>query len=180
MLRKFSVLILFIILGVVSNAQLTKGNWLVGGSGSYKSEKSNDGVFSQKALNINPNVGYFLIDKFAVGIKPGLGYTEYKFGNTNKSTTLMFGPFFRYYFLSSTNQVNLFAEGTYQYANQKPNNQSYNIYTAKAGPVIYFNQSVGLEFTFEYSYLGGDPNYTFPKRFTIGAGLQIHLEKDKI
>jgi hypothetical protein len=178
MLRKFSVLVLFIILGVASKAQLTKGNWLVGGSGSYMSEKSNDGAVGYKLLTITPNIGYFLADKFALGIKSGLSYSEFKTENTRNSTTLLFGPFLRYYFMPTTNQVNLFAEGTYQYANEKPTKQTYNIYTAKAGPVIYFNQSVGLELTFEYSYLGSNPNITYSNRFSIGAGLQIHLEKD--
>ncbi|MFK5108799.1 hypothetical protein ACI394_30215, partial [Klebsiella pneumoniae] len=65
-----------------SNAQITKGNWLVGGSGSLRSintSNSSPGIStSSKRLDIiiSPSIGYFIIDKFALGLRAS--YNKYK------------------------------------------------------------------------------------------------------
>ena len=53
-------------------------------------------------------------------------------------------------------------------------------FPALAGPVVFFNSSVGLEFLLGYSYSMEDIE-TFLKQvrkgFQIAVGFQIHLEK---
>ena len=60
-----------------SFAQLEKGTKLVGGSGSfysYTENYSNNQSYSQTAkytnIDLNVTMGYFIIDKLVVGIKP--------------------------------------------------------------------------------------------------------------
>jgi hypothetical protein len=71
-------LILFSLLSSFAiQAQITKGNFLVGGSGyfsKYKSTIVNDNSGeAQKGvgLQIAPNIGYFVVDNFVTGL--GLG-----------------------------------------------------------------------------------------------------------
>lgn len=186
MLRKFSVLVLFIILGVVSNAQLTKGNWLVGGSGSYISNKYSTTDQKTKKITVAPNIGYFLLDKLPVGIKAN--YSLNKVINPNgtnaKDESFVVGPFCRYYFLKEDKLVNFFVEGNYAFgfynitAGGSFKDGSVRNYSILAGPVIYFNSNVGLEFTIGYydnKYI--QPNIT-NSGMSINVGLQIHLEKN--
>lgn len=72
-----------------TNAQISEGNWLVGGSGSFLAYSKNRTVLSPastqnvKALRIqlSPSIGYFVKDKFAVGLKPTLYYETGRAGD---------------------------------------------------------------------------------------------------
>jgi hypothetical protein len=63
-----------------------------------------------------------------------------------------------------------------------PTKGSINTFSASAGPVIYFNSSVGMEFLLGYYsrkeviQQNGDI-INHQKGFQIGIGFQIHLEK---
>jgi hypothetical protein len=162
------------------NAQITKGNWMVGGDASFNNSKvindKDEIIGSGNGIRIFPNIGYFLIDKFAVGINGNFNY-----GKTNGSPSSIGyggGPFARYYFLKPEKTVNVFAEANYNYYTSKTqgfDSTNGSSYRFKAGPVIYFNSSVGLELTLNDS-TEKFSNYT-SKYFTVGFGFQIHLEK---
>lgn len=164
---------------VSANAQITKGNWMVGGDASFNNSKvindENEIIGSGNGIRIFPNIGYFLIDKFAIGINGNFNYG--KTSGASSNTSFGGGPFARYYFLKPEKRVNVFAEANYNYytsysqGNATTNSSSYRF---KAGPVIYFNSSVGLELTLNYS--SEKFSYT-SKYFTVGFGFQIHLEK---
>ena len=103
-------------------------------------------------FRIYPNIGYFFIDKMAGGFKLGFNY-----GKTEGNSSMVgygLGPFVRYYFLNPDKRVNVFAEANYNYYISKTQNfdatKGYN-YNFKAGPEIFFNSSVGLEVTINYS-----------------------------
>lgn len=94
------------------------------------------------------------------------------------------GPFIRYYFLKPENRANILVESSYQYQFRKDispgsdSKLSANIFMISAGPVIYFNSSVGVEFTIGYSsqkYSGitGSNN-----TIQTSIGLQVHLQKE--
>ncbi len=94
-------------------SQITKDNWLVGGSTSFSSLKSSSAASAQfKLINfqISPVIGYFVEDKFALGIRPSLQYGSNTVANTN--TIIKAGPFVRYYFLKSENMFNLIAQSS--------------------------------------------------------------------
>ena len=184
---------LFITIALLSflttNAQITKGNWMVGGNLKYSKSKteftSNNNTQTQEGsgLNLTSNIGYFPIDKFAVGITPYFSFNNPE--GSNKSIGYGVGPFVRYYFLKTENRINEFSHVEYQYGNgysdgkKTSNNNSFNF---KAGPSIFFNSSVALEFTLEYQlsdydYLSGSGSQYKFTNFNIGVGFQIHLEK---
>lgn len=166
-----------------ANSQITKGNWLVGGSASFSSIKNGSAAsaqFKQTNFQISPLAGYFLKDKFAIGLRPSLTYGNNTLGGISHSETLIaIGPFVRYYFLQPEKIFNLFTEAGYSYGSYVRSGSRQNSFSFSAGPVVYFNSSVGLEFTIGYSttkFINAPGSNT---ELLFGIGFQIHLEKDK-
>lgn len=113
---------------ISTTAQLTKGNWLVGGSGSFYSysEDYSTTTFNQAAkytnIDIAASVGYFIIDKFTIGLRPS--FSSYKgkvvsasvgSGGSTNSYRVAIGPFARYYFLKIDKQFNVLTDIGYQF-----------------------------------------------------------------
>ena len=172
----------FIIYNV--NSQITKGNWLVGGSTNFSTIQYSSAAslhYKQTNFQINPIVGYFLKDKFALGLRPSLSYGRATGSNNtvySSGTVINIGPFARYYFLKPENIFNLFAQGSYGYGTVTGGQRS-NTFSFAAGPVLYFNSSVGLEFTIGYSTTKSVGFSGNNNEVLFGIGFQIHLEKDK-
>jgi len=84
---------------VGANAQTEKGKWILGGTASYQSVKSDaDGAKAAQNLSVVPNVGYFVNDNFALGT--GVGYNYSKIGSasaTGQNESFVVSPFGRYY-----------------------------------------------------------------------------------
>jgi hypothetical protein len=183
--------------GLTATAQITKGNWMVGGIASYASTKYHGEISPGVTVNIfkvQPNIGYFIIDKLATGLK--LGYSnvtnkvgEFPYGIT-KTVDYNFGPFIRYYFLSPDKPFNILIDGSYQYGIKRGGSTSgggdipwtqhnANTFSVNAGPVLYFNTSVGLEFLVGYSTEKYVKDHGRNGTVQVGLGLQVHLERDK-
>lgn len=157
---------------------------MLGGSASISDTKGLV-AFNSIALNsvteyqIIPTVGYFLKDKFVIGLKPSFSYSTNNSGTYG--STFRIGPFSRYYFLDSEKIFNLFAEGGYTYGIMYDHGNvstRFNTFSISGGSVLYFNSSVGLEFTLGYSRVNAIayPGSTRFLRFEIG--FQFHLEKN--
>lgn len=178
-------LFLFLITFSNANAQITKGNWIVGGSLSYiriYDTSPNSVSDIQSILNIKPIVGYFLKDKFALGLRSEfIRYNGSIIGsNRSSSYSLDFGPFLRYYFFPVNNRVNLFSETAYLLSLSKSDASKWasnNGFLINLGPVFYLNSIVGLEFTLGYSSQFWKNNNGSLNNIRTGIGLQIHLEK---
>lgn len=177
-------------------AQLTKGHWLVGGSGkfySYKNEiisnvSTENGKYTQ--IDLSPNIGYFLADKLAFGLKTTISSIKGDFTvvgggrGGSSSQRYLFGAFGRYYFLEEAKQTNILVEASYQAGIIRGLNDTkgnLNNFSISAGPVIYFNPSVGIEFLL--GYVTNSEKYTSQllsenkNGFQFSIGLQIHLIK---
>jgi hypothetical protein len=168
----------------ISKAQLTKGNWMLGGNLSFTSTKYNSAnytppTYTNVTLDINPNVAYFIANNFNVGIKSsfnklirvsdGLSYTSFHSG-----------PSCRYYFLNDENRINFLAELSYRVGLDKGNawQSSTNTYAGGLGCVAFFNSSVGIEFM--VNYISDKFNDYAGRNNTIqlALGLQVHLIKN--
>jgi hypothetical protein len=189
------IFFLFFFLGITSLAfgQLTKGHWLVGGNGrfySYKNEivssvSTTNGKYTQ--IDVSPNIGYFLADKFALGLKTTISSIKGDFSvaggvGTGGSNTqrYLFGAFGRYYFLEAEKQTNILVDANYQTGIIRGLGKgTVSNLSISAGPVIYFNTSVGIEFL--VGYMTDTEKYTsevFREQrngFQCSIGLQIHL-----
>jgi hypothetical protein len=189
---RLKFLCLLLIATISSKAQLTKGNWLTGGNASFTSAKYSGSSNSNQTINtitISPDIGYFLFDKFAAGlkisitsqndfVKPTVGSSGTSY--STRATTYNFGPFARYYFLPLEKQLNIFAEAGDQFGistSSNTSNQSFNTWFVSAGPAFYFNENVALEFSVGYSYNTSPSLYA--SQILIGLGFQIHLKNDK-
>ncbi len=175
-----------------SNGQITKGNWIVGGNANllYTNSKTETSDTKTTTIGLTPNIGYFIVDKFAGGVRLSFYNSQIKFGppnnNFTKFSNYSIGPFIRYYFLQVDKQYNIITEITYQFGKEKVEtnnssgvNISKNNFTFSAGPVIYFNSSVGIEFLLNYSSSGNNINNGRSNSIGIGIGLQVHLQKEK-
>ena len=73
-----------------------RGSFFIGGSGVGFSTSPSDG---ESNFGLNPNIGYFVSDQWAVGASLILSAFRSELGNqTFSTTTLGFSPFARYYF----------------------------------------------------------------------------------
>src|SRR5437763_1586608 len=83
---------------------ITKGDWLVGGTESYLSYQYKGNSNSKmNTWNFTPRYGYFVRDKLALGLS--LNYSSNSQPNLSNSYTysnFQAAPFVRYYFLPST------------------------------------------------------------------------------
>ena len=180
-------------------AQLTKGNWLFNGNGDFYSYRDNyiihdfngsDLSISSKvtSITLSANIGYFVTDRLAFGLKPTVLFFKNK-GSVDTVNSSPFsqstqeyglGPFGRYYFLDKKKEYNILVDAGYQFGIYFGNDnkiESSNTFSVAAGPVIYFNSSVGIEFLVGYRYNTRTSNKSTHKDFNIGIGFQIHLDK---
>lgn len=81
-MRHLFLLISFFSFTNIALCQLDKGIWLIGGSGSFQSIKRDFIVgrdivlYKDIDISLSPSVGYFIIDKVAIGIKPSFSWSK--------------------------------------------------------------------------------------------------------
>lgn len=161
-----------------SNAQIDKGNWLMGGSGSFGNYKirNGDDSFKSTQIAINPNIGYFIIDKLAFGISAQLNFSFYTDGSpTYKSYNI--SPFLRYYFFENEKKINIFSEVNYEILRINNDVLKQDKFKLKAGAVIFLNSSVGIEVALNYSKQKTNQDYE-NRAIYLDVGFQIHLERE--
>lgn len=176
---KYLISILFFSICVLkSNCQITKGYWLVNGNANFstlKNSSTSSLETNRTDLELSAGIGYFIIDKLATGLRPSISYGSNNFGNS--STIYNLGPFVRYYFLDEAKTVNILTDLTYSFGSIS-GGQNLSTVSFLAGPVVYFNNSVGLEFLLGYSSTKV-AGFTGRNRKTqIGIGFQFHFEKE--
>lgn len=175
-----------------ANCQLEKGNWLIGGSGNYSNYKSkgNNAINSKiRILEISPDIGYFIDDQIATGIKLNLNFSKAKYPQIDGSTTsstqnkIGFGPFVRYYFLAKEKAINVFFDaGTYfnfytskNFGNSRTTSKDFQ-YSIFGGAVAFLNSSVGIEILLGYVSNNTIRQDSRVQLFQLKIGTQIHLE----
>ena len=168
---------------ITANSQITKGNWMVGGDGNY----SNRTIFLQDGskskysyTTIRPDIGYFIIDKFAIGSQLSFSNSTTNSGSLNDYGL---GIFTRYYFLKPEKIYNIFTQAYYTYGINKTNLKTFkHFYGLKLGSVIFFTNSVGLELSLGYekgiyNYELSESNTTKTSELKGSIGFHIYLEK---
>jgi hypothetical protein len=191
-MKHFFLYLLFANSILTVKCQLTKGNWLVGGTGKFYSYNDNTSSSAYNVdakytdISVSPSIGYFIVDKLALGLKPTFTSIKGKVTSPGGGTTSIqrywIGPFGRYYFLDKEKQYNIVSDISYQIGLFNSGEPKANLanFSLLAGPVIYFNTSVGMEFLLGYNYTKEDVkavNKIITKGFQIALGFQIHLEK---
>jgi hypothetical protein len=183
----FTLTLLFFVLAAA--AQINKGQFLAGGSGTYSATTYRHTDTKFRGFEIDGRGGIFLLNKLAAGLQIGYSYNK-EFGTveiTNQpfqqyDRSLSAGPFVRYYFLRAANKINLIADASYFRSWSKSGNfygdskwKSYG-YTLAAGPVLFLNPKVSLETTLNYEYQHESFN---AKALRVKLGFQVYLSKCK-
>jgi hypothetical protein len=167
-------LTIMLLLSLNTNAQISKRNWMVGGGASFAHNKITSGGSTNESnsVRIYPNLGYFVIDKLAIG-------SFAQFGTETKTDAVFgIGPFVRYYFLEKEKPFNILTEISYNLVRYNQSDLKYNTLNIKAGAVYFLNSSVGLEATLNYSNQKSNFDYQNNSIY-LGFGFQIHLEREK-
>ena len=176
---KKTIFLLFVI--VVSNqvtAQIKKGQWLAGGNVNWTTSFNSYG--DSTVIKIMPDVGYFLLDKLAGGLK--INHTIVIPGHDSSNSFSYFGlsPFLRYYFLPAANAINVFGEVAYGWGGY--NHNDFNViidqWSISAGAAFFLNRHVALEAAFNYTHLTENNVLNRnPKTLGLNVGFQVYLGK---
>jgi hypothetical protein len=107
----FLLFLLLVTSFFTAHSQLDQGTWLAGGTGKFYSYTSDysSAAYSNTAkytqIDLSPNIGYFIIDKLAFGLKPTFSSIKGKVttigGLSTNVQRYWIGPFARYYFLDA-------------------------------------------------------------------------------
>jgi hypothetical protein len=173
-MKKTLLAISITLISLISRAQISKNQWLLGGGLNLSYRKD---ALQKTTYNLSPNIGYFVSDKCALGAR--LAFSNDAPGNfvgaNNHSSSL--GPFFRYYFLPKDQKVNLLGDAAYIYS--WAGNLKSNGFDIKAGPAFFVSPSVALEFTVGYFHSKYVKSTSKTSEIRTGVGFQVHLGRAK-
>ncbi|MET3537843.1 OmpW family outer membrane protein [Chryseobacterium limigenitum] len=164
----------------LSNAQMTKGDWVISGSTgfSFNNTTQKQTVGSESAdgpkvstINFTPSVGYFVMDKLAVGIDLDLTSITTKFDVSDisyksKSTLTNFSvmPTATYYFANGTKFVPYIGAGAGFATNKTKSSETL------AG-VTDSSDDTASGFTWKVK---GGVNYMITQSFALNVGLSYN------
>ena len=157
-----------------SNAQTEKGTFILGGSASYQSSKSDaDNAKASENLSLVPNVGYFVSDNIAIGT--GIGYQYNKVGSASpigQNEVVVVSPFGRYYVGLSDN-FKFFGQASVPMAFGTVKATDVN---GKSGDKVGTSTSVGVALSPGFAYF---PTKKIGIEFALnGASFDSYTVKD--
>jgi hypothetical protein len=148
------------------------GNWIVGGNiGSLGYNFSTESFNA----NINPRVGFFILDNIAVGVGAVVGLTTLE----NEDNIWSYGlvPFARYYFPEGASPTGrFFGELEAGVSGSTGTSDASFLGGVRAGYAHFITNSVAIEGTFGYTF--SKANISSGSTVTglgIGLGFQIYL-----
>jgi hypothetical protein len=170
-------------LSLASNAQIQKGNVMVGGDISRLDLSLNTG--NNFSLQIDPKAAWFIQDNIAIGAYLNFDLTTAKGAGSNVSYGI--GPLARYYINDSKIEVlrhcRFFLEGNVGIQGTNPHvGESTNGLGLGFGPgVAYFvTPNIGLEGLLKYQGIVGFGSSATSSDLTIGVGFQIYLPRNRV
>ena len=155
-----------------------EGAWMIGGSAGFNSIKYADDDNSTTLFNLSPNLGYFIIDDLAIGLRASL-YSESYDGDSESQFGI--GPWARFYVVN-----NLFAQGGIDFGPSQfdlfswfSGEGSTNIHLG-VGYSWFLNNSVAIEPILLFNSFTGDEDleegdYT---RFGLNISVQAFLHHE--
>jgi hypothetical protein len=188
------------------NAQFMQGgDFLFGSTIGFSATSSSitqqGGITADKKprstqINLNPSIGYFLMDDFALGIGMDYTYSFQRDASNNRRTDsdFLFGPFVRYY-VPVHEDMAFFGVFDFGFGNSSNENLlsggnesvSSNIIAVGVGPgfTILSSNFIGLEAIFKYNFarskfdteLNGikTSTTTNTSQFDISLGVQFYF-----
>jgi hypothetical protein len=193
-MKKLLIFAAVIAISTASFAQgnINRGDWMLGGDVGYESRSADYGASSSTGkeirFNLSPNIGYFFIDNLAGGIRLNRESINYKSQNSsNKFIYTFVGPFLRYYFLPSSQKLNIFLDGAYtlggiKFIPSSGGTQKFKLkaYNFNAGAAYFINPAFAVELSLGYiSRKDTDADINVysdtQENLFFSVGFQIHL-----
>lgn len=179
-MKKILSICLLAFLANAASAQISRGQFLLGGNLTYSSKTQEMPVgddITTTTISAAPGIGYFFVNKLALGGR--FSYTANKY-TSGKNEKYVAAPFLRYYLLNKYSRFNFFLDGSYTVGQYKSGTVERKIegYGVMGGPVVFLGSNVGLEFTVSYLADKMEGGNWF-KTVQGGVGLQIHLGREK-
>lgn len=176
-----SQLLISLLFITTSFGQTEKGNYLLGGNASFSFQSLGSNLGSFKNINFNPNLGYFIKDNLALGVKIPISIS----GIDKDHYTLNYGAniFSRYYF-AKTDFSSFFGSATIgmmgidykEYTDGKRNGFNAGL---GVGCTFFLNKNIGLESELLYNYSKFKNVSDGSDIFSINFGFQIYFNKQK-
>ncbi|WP_143307694.1 porin family protein [Chitinophaga vietnamensis] len=185
-IRLLTLVLLTLMFGSVANAQIQKGNIMVGAN------LTDLGFIFQKNsttfnFDLTPKVGWFIKDGLAIGGYVNFGLKTVK--DAGSDVNYGVGGFARYYIedknvrkLEFSKRVRFFLEGNAGFAGSNPaNGVSTNGFNIGVGPGIsyFITPNVGLEGLLKYDLTVGGGSSTTANHLGLNIGFQIYLPTSK-
>lgn len=165
-----------------SNAQIQKGNYLVGGDiANLNFDLGGGGLFS---VNLNPKAAWFIKDNTALGAYLNFGLSTAK--GVKASTTYGVGALGRYYINDPKTivlkQGRLFFEGNVGIQGISVANGSNTTGLGLGvgpGYAYFITPEIGLETLLKYNGIVGFGSNPYTSSLNLNVGFQIYLSKNK-
>lgn len=143
-------------LSLAANAQTEHGKFIVGGQVSFDHAKTKDTDIKSTGFSINPTVGYFVADNWAVGTGVGYDWSKNEGAQTVKNQGFKLAPFVR----------NYVGEGQFKFFSQLsvPMTWGKETIETSAGDVKAKTQNIGVELA---------PGFAFFPTKNIGVELKV-------
>ena len=178
-----ATLLLGSVSAVFSQANINKGDWMLGGSTGFTSQKYGD--FKTTTFNLSPDAGYFFINNFAGGLRANISGSKSEAGTVESKTSgFEVAPFVRYYFLPASQKLNLFADASYGFGKTKDEGaftteSQMTTVAIKAGPAIFLTPATALEIALGYQSMKIKDVDARVNNFGVNIGFQIHIPGSK-
>ncbi|SEW55747.1 hypothetical protein [Chitinophaga arvensicola] len=184
-IRLLTLALAAVLFGATANAQIQKGNIMVGGT------LANLGLNFQKestqfSMDLTPKAAWFIKDGLALG-----GYVNFGLSTDNPGTNTNYGvgALARYFVedknvrkLEFSKRTRFFLEATAGFAGRNvANGASTNGLDIGVGPGIsyFITPNIGLEGLLKYDLTVGFGSSTTSNRLNLGVGFQIYLPSAK-
>lgn len=152
---------------------ISKGNWMIGGTAWFTEHAS----FNNIEYSIDPRAGYFLCEKFAIGLN-----VSYYFDGVENFQRGSIGPFARYYFINK--RVAPFIEAEYNLGKSRYQLQGGDFetvttkrYGAGLGLDVFITRNVAFEGTVKYLY--NKEGAIADGKLGLNIGFQIFINRRK-
>lgn len=181
-MNKMIIIALFLLGVSTANAQIKKGDIMMGGDLAGL----NISFSNQTSFQLTPKAAWFIKDGLAVGAYGQFGMTHVN-GQDGSNYTYGIGPLGRYFFtdkLPVFQKAKLFVEANagFQGVNSTVNDSNTNGLGFGVGPgVSYFiTPNIGLEALLKYDGIVGFGSNTYTNGLTFSLGFQVYLPSKKV
>lgn len=178
------IFIILFLLGIsTANAQINKGNVMMGGDLAGL----NISFSNQTSLKLTPKAAWFIKDGLAVGAYGQFGMTHVN-GQDGSNYSYGIGPLARYFFTADQvpafRQTKFFVEASagFEGVDSTVSHSNTNGLGFGFGPgVSYFiTPSIGLEALLKYDGIVGFGSNTYTNGLSFNIGFQIYLPSKKL